>query len=150
MLEADLKARLHDLAHRAVGEIEADVAEHERAQHVEYLHEHDLVAGRVGADEARVRDRVGYLLHTIDGGVGTRADQAVRDELVDGGERQAGHVAARVLGLDHLEERRHERARIDLAQVRVVVERQLELVEVARERIGRMLLFSFLFFRKKK
>ena len=57
-LEADPEHALHDLAHALVRQDEADGRQHQRAQHLHYLHEHHLVRAGVDADEPEAKEAI--------------------------------------------------------------------------------------------
>jgi len=69
-----------------------------------------------------VRNRVGDLLNARGRRRPAHLDKAIGNALVDGGERHAGHGARRLFRPDDLEEGRQQRARVDLAEVALLIE----------------------------
>lgn len=62
-LEADAEAGLHQLANSLVAHAGADGRQQQRAQHLENLHQHHLVAGQIRAYKLGVRHRIGNVLN---------------------------------------------------------------------------------------
>ena len=84
---------------------------------MQYFHENDFIVGRIRAKKSGMSHWIGYLLNTRGQRFAVDAHEAVRDELVDGGESHSSDRSRGLLRLDDLQERRQERARIDFAQI---------------------------------
>lgn len=139
VLEANSEGGLHDLADALVGQQQPHGGQHQRAEHLHDLHKDNLVGAGVHAHEPGdktdhqelhaiayfldcrvtptptprppcVSDGISQALHRV-GHVGLPAVQeAVGQELVYGGQGQAGDGPSHGLGTDHVQEGRQEDA----------------------------------------
>lgn len=91
-----------------------------------------------------MRYRVGNLLHTSSRRLTAHLNQTVGDEFINGGERHASHGTRRLLTLDDLEKGRQKCARIDLIEIRVIIEQSLQIIEVFGQLVLRLVLFKIL------